>query len=55
VLIVVDIIQRSIHYYDSCHAEMDDQIQRLKNIERFVDDFETKKGPRKKNPSGLFI
>jgi Ulp1 family protease len=43
VLIVVDIIQRSIHYYDSCHAEKDEQIQRLKNIERFMDDFETKK------------
>ena len=43
VLIVVDIIQRSIYYYDSCHAETDEQIQRLKNIERFMDDFETKK------------
>ena len=43
VLIVVDIIQRSIHYYDSCHAEKDEQIQRLKNIEHFMDDFETKK------------
>jgi Ulp1 family protease len=55
VLIVVDIIQRSIRYYDSCHAEKDEQIQRLKNIERFMDDCETKKGPRKKNPRGLFI
>ena len=31
VLIVVGIIQRSIHNYDSCHAETDEQIQRLKN------------------------
>ncbi len=51
---MVDIIQRSIQYYDSCHAENDEQIQRLENIERFMDDFE-KKGPRKKNPRGLFI
>jgi len=43
VLIVVNIIQRSIHYYDSCHAETDEEIQRLKNIERFMDDFEKKK------------
>ena len=43
VLIVVDIVQRSIHYYDSCHAEMDEQLLRLQNIERFMDDFETKK------------
>jgi hypothetical protein len=55
VLIVVDIIQRSIHYYDSCHAETDEQIQRLKNIERFMDDFETKKRSSEKYPSGLFI
>ena len=31
VLIVVDIIERSIHYYDSCHAGRDEQLQRLKN------------------------
>ncbi len=55
VLIVVDIIQKSIHYYDSCHTEKDEQIQRLKNIERFMDDFETKKRSSEKNPSGLFI
>ncbi len=55
VLILVYIIQRSIHYYDSFHAEKDEQLQRLQNIERFMDDFETKKGPRKKNPSGLII
>jgi hypothetical protein len=55
VLIVVDIFQKSIHYYDSCHAGTDEQIPRLQNIERFMDDFETKKCPRKKNPSGLFI
>ena len=55
VLIVVDIIQRSIHYHDSCHAGMDEQIQRLQNIERFMDDFETKKRSSEKNPSGLFI
>ena len=53
VLIVVDICQRSIHYYDSCHAGMDEQ--RLQNIARFMDDFETKKRSSKKNPSGLFI
>jgi hypothetical protein len=45
---VADIIQRSIQYYDSCHAERDEQIQRLENIERFMDDFETKNGPQKK-------
>ncbi len=39
VLIVVDIIQRSIHYYDSCHAGTDEQLRRLENIERFMDDF----------------
>ena len=55
VLIVVDIIQRSIQYYDSCHAEKDEQIQRLKNIERFMNDFETKKGSLKKKTRGLFI
>ncbi len=55
VLIVVDIIKRSIHYYDSCHTGLDDQLQRLQNIEHFMDDFETKKSPWKKNPSGLFI
>ncbi len=44
-LIVVDIIQRSIQYYDSCHAEKDEQIQRLEDIKHFMDDFETKKGP----------
>jgi hypothetical protein len=43
VLIVVDMIERSIHYYDSCHAGRDEQLQRLKNIARFMDDFETKK------------
>ncbi len=48
VLIAVDIFQRSIHYYDSCHAGTDEQLQRLQHIERFMDDFETKKGPRKK-------
>jgi Ulp1 family protease len=48
VLIVVDIIQGSIHYYDSCHAEKDEQIQRLKNIEHFMNDFEKKKVPEKK-------
>ncbi len=42
VLIVVDIFQRSI-------AGTDEQLQRLQNIEHFMDDFETKKGPRKKN------
>jgi hypothetical protein len=52
---VVDIIQRSIHYYDSCHAEKDEQLQKLQNIEHFMDNFETKKDHRKKNPSGLFI
>ncbi len=55
VLIVVDIFQRSFHYYDSCHAGTDEQLQRLQNIARCMDDFETKKGPQKKNPSGLFI
>ncbi len=55
VLIVVDIFQRSIHYYDSCHAGTDEQLQRLQNIARFMDDFETKKRSSKKNPSGLFI
>jgi Ulp1 family protease len=48
VLIVVDNIQRSIQYYDSCHAEKDEQIQRLENIVRFMDDFETKKRSSKK-------
>jgi Ulp1 family protease len=48
VLIVVDIIQRSIQYYDSCHAGTDEQLPRLQNIEHFMDDFETKKGPQKK-------
>jgi Ulp1 family protease len=48
VLIVVDIIQRSIHYYDSCSAGTDEQLQRLQNIVRFMDDFEAKKGPQKK-------
>jgi Ulp1 family protease len=55
VLIVFDIIQRSIHYYDSCHAGTDELLQRLQNIERFMDDFETKKRSSKKNPRGLFI
>jgi Ulp1 family protease len=55
VLIVVVIFQRSIHYYDSCHAGTDEQLQRLQNIERFMDDFETKKRSSKKNLSGLFI
>ncbi len=55
VLIVVDIIQRSIHYYDSCYAKNDEQEQRPKNIEHFMNDFETKKVPCKNNPSGLFI
>ena len=55
VLIVVDIFQRSIHYYDSCHAGRDEQLQRLQNIERLMDDFETKKKSLEKNPSGLFI
>ena len=48
VLIVVDIIQRSIHYYDSCHAEKDEQIQRLKIIQRLWMILKPKKGPRKK-------
>ncbi len=48
VLIVVDIIERSIHYYDSCHTGLDKQLQRLQNIERFMDDFETKKKSSKK-------
>ncbi len=47
-LIVVDIIERSIYYYDSCHAGRDEQLQRLQNIERFMDDFETKNSPQKK-------
>jgi sentrin-specific protease 1 len=49
VLIVVDIFQRSIHYYDSCHAGTDEQLPRLQNIELFMDDFETKKRSLKKN------
>jgi Ulp1 family protease len=49
VLIVVDIIQRSIHYYDSCKAEMDEQLERLRNIEHFMNDFETKKRSSKKS------
>ncbi len=32
VLIVVDIFQRSIHYYNSCHAGTDEQLPRLQNI-----------------------
>ncbi len=55
VLIVVDIIERSIHFYDSCHTGTDEQIQRLQNIERFMDDFETKKRSSEKYISGLFI
>jgi Ulp1 family protease len=48
VLIVVDIFMRSFHSYDSCNAGMDEQLQRLQNIVRFIDDFETKKRSSKK-------
>jgi Ulp1 family protease len=54
VLIVVDIIQRSIQYYDSCNAEKDEQIQRLENIERFMDDFEKKVLEKKIHVVSLF-